>query len=183
MYNALSLCLCGTEDLSDIIRVLAAYALVKHRTTMMQTLADMCPFDSHERHSQMYMNAIQGALRLGVWGTDLQLFPLSLLLNRPIFTYNTFYNTSHSVRTLNLADTTDTLQLAQRFLVRYQGTTAHFLFRSDVQSVTLSSGSISSLPFPPLSLFNIMNQHWVALLMLSPSVTTHIPIPRTRILV
>ena len=62
MYNALSLCLCGTEDLSVIIRVLAAYALVKHRTTMMQTLADMCHFDSHERHSQMYMNAIQLSL-------------------------------------------------------------------------------------------------------------------------
>ena len=40
MYNALSLCLCGTEDLSVVIRVLAAYALVKHRTTMMDTLTD-----------------------------------------------------------------------------------------------------------------------------------------------
>ena len=93
----------------------------------------MCPFDSQERHVQMYMNAIQGALRIGVWGTDLQLFPLSLLLNRPIFTYNTFYTTSNSVRTLNLADTTDALHLAQRFLARHPGTTAQFLFCSDVQ--------------------------------------------------
>ena len=29
-----------SEDLSVVIRVLAAYALIKHSTTMMQTLAD-----------------------------------------------------------------------------------------------------------------------------------------------
>ena len=107
--------------------------------------------DNHQ-HIQMFTNTVHKAIHLGVWGTDLHLFPLSLLLNRPIFTYTTFYRIVDSVRILELSDTLDTHHLAQRFSSRDQGTTGHFVFCSDVLRVTLFSGSIASLPFPPLSM-------------------------------
>ena len=105
-----------------------------------------------------------------------------MLLNRPIFTYTSFYSTLDSVRILNLSDTLDPHHLAQRFSSRDRGTTGHFIFCSDVLRVTLYSGGIISLPFPPLAMFNVLNQHRVALLMLTPSVAADVPIPTTRII-
>ena len=180
MYNALSLAFCGTEYLSIIIRLLTTYALVKHRTAMIDALSHIYFNGNHEQHIQALTDTMHKAIHLGVWGTDLHLFSLSLLLNRPIFSYNTFYIIRQSVRILNLPDTNDPHHLVQRFSSRDQGTRGHFLFCSDVLRVSLSSGSITSLPLPPLCLFNILNQHWVALLMLSPSVAAHVPIPTTR---
>ena len=182
MYHGLSLALCGTENLSVVIRLLTAYALIKHRTVMMEILADIYFSGNHQQHVQMFTNTLHKAIHLGIWGTDLHLLPLSLLLNRPIFTYTSFYSTLDSVRVLNLSDTRDPHHLAQRFSSRDRGTTGHFLFCSDVLRVSLYSGDIASLPYPPLSLFNVLNQHWVALLMLSPSVAAHVPIPTTRLL-
>ena len=182
MYHALSLAICGTEDLSVVIRLLTTYALIKYKPAMMDVLANIYFTGDNHQHIQMFTNTVHKAVHLGVWGTDLHLFPLSLLLNRPIFTYTTFYRTVDSVRILELSDTLDAHHLAQRFSSRDRGTTGHFVFCSDVLRVTLSSGSIASLPFPPLSIFNILNQHWVALLMLSPSVAAHVPIPTTRII-
>ena len=180
MYNALSLAFCGTKHLSIVIRLLTTYALVKHRTAMIDALSHIYFDGNHEQHVQALTDTMHKAIHLGVWGTDLHLFSLSLLLNRPIFSYNTFYIIRQSVRILNLPDTADPHHLAQRFSSRDQGTRGHFLFCSDVLRVSLSSGSITSLPLPPLCLFNILNQHWVALLMLSPLVAAHVPIPITR---
>ena len=180
MYNALSLAVCGTEHLSVVIRLLTTYALVKHRTAMIEALSHIYFSGNHEQRVQMLIETMHKAIHLGVWGTDLHLFSLSLLLNRPIFSYNTFYRTRQSI--LSLSDTIDPHHLVQRFSSRDQGTSGHFLFCSDVLRVSLSSGSITSLPLPPLCLFNILNQHWVALLLLSPPVTAHVPIPTTRII-
>ena len=180
MYNALSLAFCGTEHLSVVIRLLTTYALVKHRTAMVDGLSHIYFNGNHEHeHVQALTDTMHKAIHLGVWGTDLHLFSLSLL-NRPIFSYNTFYIIRQSVRILNLPDTVDPHHLARRFSSRDQGTRGHFLFCSDVLRVSLSSGSITSLPLPPLCLFNNLNQHWVALLMLSPLVAAHVPIPTTR---
>ena len=45
------------------------------------------------------------ALRIGSWGSDFHLFPLSLLLNRQIFMYEFFSSTDEDgVRTMMLAD-------------------------------------------------------------------------------
>ena len=178
MYNALSLAFCGTEHLSIVIRLLTTYALVKHRTAIIDALSHIY-FDGNHEHVQALTDTMHKAIHLGVWGTDLHLFSLSLL-NRPIFSYNTFYIIRQSVRILNLPDTVDPHHLAQRFSSRDQGTRGHFLFCSDVLRVSLSSGSITSLPLLPLCLFNILNQYWVALLMLSPLVAAHVPIPTTR---
>ena len=168
MYNALSLAFCGTERLSVVIRLLTAYAVIKHRNAMIDALSYIYFSGNSEQHVQMLTDTVHKAIHLGVWGTDLHLFPLSLLLNRPIFSFSTFYTTRQAVRFLNLSDTADPHHLARRFSSRDQGTTGHFVFCSDVLRVSLSSGSIASLPHPPLCLFNVLNQHWVSLLLLSP---------------
>ena len=88
MYNALSLTLIGTEQFSDLIRLLCAYALVKYKDTMISAFADAFPSNTEASHEQMYHRT---SLQVGVWGTDSQLFPLRLLVNRPIFHYNIFF--------------------------------------------------------------------------------------------
>ena len=85
MYNALSLAFCGTECLSVVIRLLTAYALIKHRAAMISALSHIYFSGNNEQHVQMFTDTVHKAIHLGVWGTDLHLFPLSLL-NRPIFT-------------------------------------------------------------------------------------------------
>ena len=82
--------------------LITAYALLKHRTAMMDVLTNIYFTGNHHQHIQMFTNTVHKAIHPGVWGTDLHLFPLSLLLNRPIFTYTTFYRTVDSVRILEL---------------------------------------------------------------------------------
>ena len=119
-------------------------------SAMIDALSHIYFSGSNEQCVQMLTNIVHEAIHLGVWGRDLHLFPLSLLLNRPIFSCNTFYRTRQSVRILNLSDTVDPHHLARRFASRDQGTSGHYLFCSDVLRVSLSSGSIASLPHPPL---------------------------------
>ena len=91
MYNALSLILTGTGQFSDLIRLLCAYALVKYKDTMISAFADAFLSNTEVSHEQMYHRTLIEALQVGVWGTDSQLFPLRLLVNRPIFHYNIFF--------------------------------------------------------------------------------------------
>ena len=53
MYNALSLAFCGTERFSVVIRLLTTYALVKHRTAMIDALSHIYFNGNHEQHVQV----------------------------------------------------------------------------------------------------------------------------------
>ena len=185
MYNALSLTLTGTEHFTHLIRLLCAYALVKYKHVMISALADAFPSNPQAAHQQMYERALREALHVGVWGTDYQLFPLSLLMNRPIFQFNTFYTVSDlsGVATLNLSDARDITDIRQRFLSFHPATRCHVLYCSNVHRALLVSGDINALPNMPLCLFNVDNQHWVAMLLQSNAVTHLLPVPLTRILV
>jgi hypothetical protein len=183
MYNALSLTLTGTEQFSHLIRLLCAYALVKYKEIMMSALADAFPSNTQASHEEMYHRALLEALQIGVWGTDSQLFPLSLLMNRPIFQYNTFFIVSDisGIMRLSVSNARDIADLTQRFLASDPDTRCHILYCSNVHRALLASGGIQSLPNMPLCLFNVANQHWVAMLLQSHTVTQHLPIPLTRI--
>ncbi len=183
MYNALSLTLTGTEQFSHLIRLLCAYALVKYKEIMMSALADAFPSNTQASHEEMYHRALLEALQIGVWGTDSQLFPLSLLMNRPIFQYNTFFIVSdiYGIMRLSVCNARDIADLTQRFLASDPDTRCHILYCSNVHRALLASGGIQSLPNMPLCLFNVANQHWVAMLLQSHTVTQHLPIPLTRI--
>ena len=111
------------------------------------------------------------------------MFALSLLLNRPIFQYNTFYSQhpGSTERELLLPDIRDVQHLADRFRAREQGTTTRVLYCSNTVAVTLAAGGISQLPHPPLAVSYLDNYHWVAMVPLTPSVMAHVPIPTTRI--
>ena len=184
IYNALSLTLTGTERFTHLIRLLCAYALVKYRDTMISAFADAFPSSTGTAHTQIYERALIEALQLDVWGTDYQLFPFSLLMNRPIFQYNTFLTASNTsgIVTLSLFDARDVTDLAHRFLAFDPSTRSHVLYCSNVHRTLLASGNINTLPKMPLCLFNVANQHWVAMLLCSHSVAQHLPIPPTRIL-
>jgi hypothetical protein len=93
MYSALSLFfLCGTENLSVVIRLLAMYTLAKHRTAMIDALSHIY-FNGNHKHTQALTDAMHKAIYLGA---DLHLFSLSPLLNRPTFSYHTFYRMRES---------------------------------------------------------------------------------------
>ena len=124
------------------------------------------------------------AVQVDVWGTDYQLFPFSLLMNRPIFHYNTFFTVSDllGIMTLTLSDAQNVADLAHRFLAFDPSTRCHVLYCSNAHRALLSSGDIHTLPIMPLCLFNVANQHWVAMLLQSGTVVQYLPIPLTRIL-
>ena len=77
---------------------------------------------------------------------------------------------------------TDVHEFAQNFSDYDVQVRGHILYSSSVHRALLASGTINTLPNAPLALFNVQNSHWVCMLPLSPSVSTHIPIPLTRIL-
>ena len=184
MYNALSLTLTGTEQFSDLIRLLCAYTLVKYKDTMISAFADAFPSNTEASHEQMYHRTLVETLQVGVWGTDSQLFPLSLLMNRPVFHYNTFYVVSDTsgIMTLSVSNARDVADLARRFLAFDPDTRCHILYCSNVHRALLTSGDINALPYMPLCLFNVANQNWVAMLLQSHTVAQHLPIPLIRIL-
>ena len=94
------------------------------------------------------------ALHIGSWGSDFHLFSLSLLLDRPIFTYVYFYTTNvDRVRTLMLADIDNVHVFAQTFLAFATGTRQHIQVCSIAHRALLMSGDVTTLPHLPLALF------------------------------
>ena len=152
--------------------------------TWISAFTDAFPSSTQPSHERMYHRALVEALQVGVWGSDCQLFPLSILMNRPIFHYNTFFNVSDTsgLMTLSLHDARNVADLAQRFLAFDPHTRCHVVYCTNVHRALLASGDINTLPNMPLCLFNVANQHWVAMLLQSHTVAEHLPIPLTRIL-
>ena len=180
MYHALSRVVCDSEWLSRIFRLLIAYATVKYRDILIQALQHAFPTDPHENHVRKANTLIVHVLRIGTWGSDSHLFPLSLL-DRPIFTYIYFYTTSEDhVRTLMLADIDNVHVFAQKFLAFASGTRQHLQWCSSAHRASLMlmlmSGDITTLPHLPLVLF-FAHSHFTALVPLSSSVLRHVPIP------
>ena len=183
-FNALSLTLTGSQQLHALIRLLAAYALVKYRALIRQTFVDAYQNASSQGIDRMYNSSLREAVTMHAWASDHHLFALSVLFERPIFVYNTFYYNlpNSTVEILQLDDTRDCQHLAQRFLAREDGTRNHTLCCKNTHAVALSTGDIRQLPQPPLTLCHVGNVHWVAMLPLSPASLLQIPIPTTRLL-
>ena len=154
MYHALSRVVCGSEQLSKLFRLLTAYSVVKYRDVMIRALQDAFPLQSHGENVRKSNTLIVEALKIGSWGSDFHLLPLSLLLDRPIFTYCSFYTVDEDgVRILNLADCSDVHVFAQRFLAFAPGTRIQLQWCSSVHKAMLMSGDVTTLPHLPIALF------------------------------
>ena len=88
LFNALSLTIAGNEHLSAVLRLLCVYGLVKHKDSMLRAITRAW---GTSRAIDMYSRDLFIAVRNGEWGTDDHLFVMSLVLNRPIFLFSTFY--------------------------------------------------------------------------------------------
>ena len=86
MYHALSRVVCGSEQLSKLFRLLTAYGAVKYRHVLIRSIQYAFPSRPSEDIVRNANTLIVHALRIGSWGSDFHLFPLSLL-DRPIFMY------------------------------------------------------------------------------------------------
>ena len=175
------LALTGSENIAYLLKIIVAHALLKFRTTMISAFQDAFPSGSNEQHSATFNTCLAKALKVGAWGTDRHLFALSLLLDRPIFQYNTFYDPMRSGGDLCLKNVTDVHEFAQKFKDFDVEVRGQLLYCSSVHRALLASGTVNSLPNAPLAVFNVNNVHWVCMLPLSPSVYAHMPIPLTRI--
>ena len=185
-YNAISITLTGSQCFSALFRLLCAYAMIKYNTIILGAMASATDLQPHEVH-QMYCTALRNTLHLEglrAWANDRHLFALSLLLDRPIFQYNSFYrsrNENGEPTGLVLSDTRDVHHLAERFRRREEGTTYNLLYCSNSIASIVSTGDLTQLPHPPIGIFNILNYHWVALVPVTQSALSHIPIPTTRL--
>ena len=92
LYHALSLALTGSESISYLLKMVVAHTLLIFRATMISAFHDAFPGTSNEQHNSTFNTCLAKALKVGARGSDYHLFALSLLLNRPIFQYNTFYD-------------------------------------------------------------------------------------------
>ena len=186
MYNALSLVLSSSQELHALIRLLCVYALLKHKSVIIEALNDSYRQErSRPNILRMYTQALREAVTLGAWGSDHHLFALSLVLGRPIFMFHSFYETpsGSSHRQLQLANTRDVHHLSERFSAREPPTRVHVLTCSNSIAATLLGFGMDHLPYPPLSICHVGNSHWVAMLPLSQSVLSHVPIPTTRLFI
>ena len=123
MYHALSRVVCGSEQLSKIFDCICSYEI---QDVMILSLQYAFPSDPLENHVRKANTLIVYALHAGSWGSDFHLFPLSLLLDRPILTYVYFYTTNEDcVRILMLADIDNVHVFAQTFLAFASGTRQH----------------------------------------------------------
>ena len=182
LYNGLSLTLTGSENSSKLLRVLCAYAFMKHKHRMLQVFTNAYHY---QNPVDVYSVSLNNAVDITEWGTDHHVFALSLVLNRPIFQYNTFFQQlpNSSVSCMTLQDCVTPAELEQSFSGRLPGTSKHLVYcSSQVASVLLTHG-VSHLPHPPLALYHITGEHWIALQLKNASVVCHIPIPHTMILV
>ena len=180
-FNALSLTISGTEELSVVLRLLCVYGLIKYRDTMIRAITRAW---GSSQASSMHTRDVRVALTDHAWGTDNHLFILSLILNRPIFLFNSFYfiDSETNQVTLSLPDLRDVSQLVQSFSLHQVGTRTHVLYCNNLQADLLQCSNLSSLPNLPLMLSNIRNYHWVAMLLQDASVLPLLPIPYTRVL-
>ena len=183
-FNALSLTLTGSQLLSGLVRLLCLHSLIKHSSMLTNIVADAYPLQSSEQHDRTYREAIRVAVTPNAgWGTDLHLFAVCLLLQRPIFQYNTFYTTipDSTLEVETLGNTRDVHHLAERFLNREDGMRTHLLYCNNVDAVHLSASDLTQLTHTPLALCHIGKYHWVAMLPISQSALAHLPIPTTRL--
>ena len=130
---------------SKVFRLLTAYAAVKYRDVLIQSLQYAFLLDPLEVQVRKANTLIVHALHIGTWGSDFHLFPLSLLLDRPIFTYVYFYNIDEErMRTLMLADIDNVHVFAQTFLAFASGTRQHIQWCSSARRALLMSGDVTS---------------------------------------
>ena len=121
--------------------------MVKHKDTMISAFADAFPSNTQVSHEQMYESALVEALQVSVWGSDYQLLPFSLLMNRPVFQYNTFFISDTSgITTLTLSDARD----LARFMAYDPSTRGHVLYCGNIHRILLASGDVNTLPNMPL---------------------------------
>ena len=159
------------------MRLLAAYALVKHKQTVLSAIQDVYPTYSAANVRGVHTECIKEALDVRKWGTDYHLFALCHLFNHPIIHYNTMPNNARTFLGVSTAQ-----QMADCFLSNEVDTQEQCISCTNVHEALLSNGDISQLPHTPVAIINNASYHWVALLPVTQSAMQHIPIPRHRIL-
>ena len=160
------------------MRLLAARGLVKYKATMIRAFRDAYRhMHTDAEFEREFKASLYEAVHVGEWGTDHHLFALSLLLDRPIFHFNT-----DTICAMHFLGVTNPQQFAHSFLSYDSETRYHSVYCTSAHTVLLASGNVHSLPNLPICLFNKHNFHWIALLPRSQSVMQHIPIPQSRIL-
>ncbi len=183
-FNAISLCLTGSEWYALLLRLLTAHAFMKYKPDVLQTLINTWSTSSRgdpiAEGKVLFYEALHKALTnyTCMERGEAHLFSLSCLFNRPIFQYNSFYEHSQ----LALVDTADPAHLARRFLNFERGTRLHVLYCSSAIDAILQLGDIFALPKHPLAVYHAAYVHWVALIYHSHAVIGQIPIPRFWIL-
>ena len=125
MYHALSGVVFGSEQLSMINRLLTAYRAVKYRDVQVRSIQYAFPSQPLQDHGRNANTLIVHALCAGTWRSDFHLFPLSLLLDRPIFMCIFSSTDEDGVRTPMLADIDDVHVFAQTFLLCLPAHTVH----------------------------------------------------------
>ena len=164
---------------------MTAYALVKYRQTFLTAIEDAYSTYSPSNVLGIHIESIKEALNVRQWGTDYHLFALSHLLNRPIINYISQPSFTHTFLGVSTVEQFADCFLSNEFDTQHHCiwcTNAHEALLSDINQHETLLSDINQLPHLPISVFNMNNYHWIAMLPWSQSSMQHIPIPRSRLL-
>ena len=116
LYHALSICLCGTQDLMFFLRAAATHTILMNMQLFQQILS---------REPVATLTAIlSDAWNQGSWGNEFHLLSLSIALKRPIFQYSGFTKNTGELFLPNYSPRS----LSRKFSDNSKGTRQHLCY-------------------------------------------------------
>ena len=102
LWNAISICLCGSERYVYSLRLLTAYGLIKFKERMIAQLQVQNP-DNRAGAENRWFDMLRIAITPTAWGTDFHAYVISVVFNISIFMFTLYvYVAVNAVITLIL---------------------------------------------------------------------------------
>ncbi len=115
LFNAISICLSGSENLSATLRVVASFTILKNIEL----------FERWLHQGESIFELLKTAWTRSEWGNEYHLQALCMALKRPVYQYTGFTNANGNVHFANAT----TAELQQYFVLKAAGTAQHLVYK------------------------------------------------------
>ena len=178
LWNAISICLCGSERYVYSLRLLTAYGLIKFKERMIAQLQVQNP-DNRAGAENRWFDMLRIAITPTAWGTDFHAYVISVVLNIPIFMFTSFVCVRGSQRSYYIDPSLELTQLSAYFRSHGERTTAHQLHCSEDHVQFLLNEPYERWIRDPICIFFNVD-HFVGLIYTSASHKQRIPVQYSR---
>ena len=183
-WNAVSILLCGTEELSVSLRFLTACGLLRKRDAFISEMEsehavmigrEATP-ETYEQEvtasaAAQFNNTLRIALTRPMWAENEHFQGLALGLGMPIYLFSVFDN--------SIDPTMDCARLQQHFDSKAPGTFQHMVYCSKDLYQSIRSKRVCEFDHPPLCV-HLYSSHFTALMYKSSAALESMPVLYTR---